>query len=151
MKSRYIVFGLLFGFVLSRGGATNFDAMVGMFRLTDLHLMGVIGTAVLVSAIGFRLFRRGVLHTRSGEPPALTPKPMTRGLVWGSLLFGVGWAIAGTCPGTALAQIGEGHLAGVFTFTGILLGAALNQRLENLAKRRHEQQPSSAPPLRKAA
>jgi uncharacterized membrane protein YedE/YeeE len=150
MKSRYVLFGLLFGFVLSRGGATSFDAIVGMFRLTDLHLFGVIGMAVLVSAIGFRLFRRGVIHTRSGEQPALTPKPMTRGLVWGGLLFGVGWAIAGTCPGTALAQIGEGHLAGLFTFTGILLGAALNQRLESRAKRRH-QQPSPLASLPKAA
>ncbi|HEY0714140.1 MAG TPA: DUF6691 family protein [Polyangia bacterium] len=135
MKSRYIVFGLLFGFVLSRAGATNFDAMVGMFRLTDLHLFGVIGTAVLVSAIGFQLFRRGLLRPRTGERPALQPKPMTRGLILGGLLFGAGWAIAGTCPGTALVQIGEGHLAGIFTFSGILLGAALNRHLQIRVKR----------------
>lgn len=136
MKSRYIAFGVLFGFVLSRAGATSYDAIVGMFRLTDVHLFGVIGVAVAVSALGFQLFRRGLWRTRSREPAALAPKPMSPGLVWGGLLFGVGWAIAGTCPGTALAQIGEGHLAGIFTFAGILLGARLQGPLGALARRR---------------
>ena len=43
----------------------------------------------------------------------------------GALLFGVGWALSGTCPGTALAQIGEGRLVGLYTASGILLGTAL--------------------------
>jgi hypothetical protein len=129
MQSRYVLFGLLFGFVLSRAGATSYDAIVGMFRLTDLHLFGVIGAAVAVSAVGFQLFRRGLWRTRESQPPALAPKPMTPAVIWGGLLFGAGWAIAGTCPGTALAQVGEGHLAGLFTFAGILLGAYLHPML----------------------
>lgn len=129
MNSRSIAFGLLFGFLLSRVGATSYDAISGMFALTDLHLWGVIGLAIAVAATGFALFRRFGVRARGGAPLALAKKPYTPAVVWGGLLFGVGWAIAGTCPGTALAQIGEGRLAGVVTFVGIVLGAYVQNRL----------------------
>jgi uncharacterized membrane protein YedE/YeeE len=125
MKDKHLALGALFGFILSRAGATDYDAISGMFRLVDLHLFGVIGIAVLVSAAGFALARRLGARSRNGELLSFEKKPMTRGLAVGALLFGVGWAVSGTCPGTALAQIGEGRLAGVLTFAGILLGARL--------------------------
>jgi uncharacterized membrane protein YedE/YeeE len=129
MNSRSIGFGLVFGFLLSRVGATDYDAISGMFALTDLHLMGVIGLAIAVAALGFALFRRFRLTAHGGAPLALAKKPYTPGVIWGGLLFGVGWAVAGTCPGTALAQIGEGRLAGVVTYAGIVLGAYAQNRL----------------------
>ena len=128
MSARHVVFGSAFGFILSRAGATSYDAIAGMFLLEDLHLFGVIGVAIAVSAIGFELMRRTGVKARRGGAIALSKKPVQPGLVIGGLLFGVGWGLAGTCPGTALAQIGEGRLAGVFTFAGILLGAWLQQR-----------------------
>jgi uncharacterized protein len=78
-----------------------------------------------VCAAGFFVVRRSGGRALNGELLVLTKKPMTRGLLGGALLFGVGWGVAGTCPGTALAQIGEGRLAGLVTLTGILLGAWL--------------------------
>ncbi len=125
MTSKSLIFGALFGFVLSRVGATDYDAIASMFKLTDLHLMGVIGGAVALSALGFRLIRRSAARSLSGERIALTQKPMTRWLVAGSLMFGVGWALSGTCPGTALAQLGEGRWAALATIAGILLGSYL--------------------------
>jgi uncharacterized membrane protein YedE/YeeE len=125
MHAKHIAFGALFGFILSRSGATDYDAIHGMFTLTDPHLLGVIGIAVAVSALGFFVGRRRGVRALNGEPLALTKKPMTRGLAGGALAFGVGWAVSGACPGTALAQIGEGRLAGIVTFAGILLGAWL--------------------------
>jgi uncharacterized protein len=145
MHGKHIAFGALFGFILSRAGATDYDAISGMFRLTDLHLIGVIGVAVVVSAIGFFVARRVHAKALNGEPLALTKKPMTRGLAAGALLFGVGWAISGTCPGTALAQIGEGRLAGLITFTGILLGAWLQARLDQRGRKRADSPPGATP------
>ncbi len=127
MQARHVAFGALFGFILSRVGATDYDAIFGMFRLTDLHLMGVIGGAVLVSAVGFAWFRKARAHSLAGEAVTLAQKPFTRQLPLGALLFGMGWAVAGTCPGTALAQIGEGRLVGLITFAGILIGSWLAQ------------------------
>jgi len=128
MSSRPAIFGVVFGFILSRVGASSYDAIAGMFLLQDLHLVGVIGVAIATSAVGFALMRRAGVRSRSGAPLALQTKPVQPGLVVGGLLFGVGWALTGTCPGTSLAQIGEGRLAGLFTFAGILLGAWLQQR-----------------------
>jgi uncharacterized protein len=121
--SRTLLFGLLFGFVLSRIGATDYDAIAGMFRLTDLHLMGVIGGAVGLSGLGFWLIRRRAIRSLDGGPIELMKKPMTRWLPLGAVMFGVGWALTGTCPGTALAQLGEGRFAALATIAGILLGS----------------------------
>jgi uncharacterized protein len=141
MTTRIVAFGLLFGFVLSRVGATDYDAIAGMFRLTDLHLMGVIGAAVVLSALGFFLIKKTHLRTLGGDPIELTKKPMTPWLVPGALLFGVGWALSGTCPGTALAQIGEGRWAALATFAGILIGAFAGERLS-----RRRSAPAQRPP-----
>jgi uncharacterized protein len=143
MNSGSIGFGLVFGFLLSRAGATDYDAISGMFALTDLHLMGVMGLAIAVAAVGFALFRRFRLRARGGAPLALARKPYTPGVIWGGLLFGVGWALAGTCPGTALAQIGEGRLAGVVTFAGIVLGAHVQNRFATARARARAEQDAS--------
>ncbi len=120
---RFFGFGLLFGFFLTRAGATDGDAIVGMFLLDDLHLAGVMGVAIGVAAVGLRVLRR------AGLVEAVAPKPMKPGLVVGGLLFGAGWALTGTCPGTGLAQLGEGRLLALFTVGGMLLGTALYGRL----------------------
>lgn len=125
MTGRTIAFGALFGFVLSRVGATDYDAIHGMFTLRDMTLAGVMVTAIGLLALSFLVVRRKSVRTVSGQPIALTPKPMTTGLVAGSLLFGAGWALSGTCPGTALAQLGEGKLAAMATVAGILVASGL--------------------------
>lgn len=119
-----LLFGVAFGFVLSRVGATDYDAIAKMFLLEDFHLAGVMGVAVVVAAIGLGIVRRarsGILATWAG---LVQEKPMKPGLVLGAAMFGVGWAITGTCPGTGLAQIGEGKVIALFTVCGMLLGTA---------------------------
>lgn len=125
LNSPIILLGTLFGFALSRAGATDFDTIFNMFRLTDLHLFGVMGTAVAVTSAAFWLIKRGRLNAATGDPIRIEPKPMKKGLIAGSVLFGAGWALSGTCPGTALAQIGEGRFMGLFTLAGILGGTFL--------------------------
>ena len=117
------LFGLLFGFVLSRSGATSYDRITGMFLLSDLHIMGVIGVAVATAGIGLAWQR----HRRGGVA-LIQPKPKRPGSGYGAAIFGAGWALTGTCPGTGFAQIGEGKLLALFTVGGMLLGAALYQR-----------------------
>jgi uncharacterized protein len=92
---RYLVLGMFFGFALSRGRVTDYDTIAGMFRLTDLHLFGVIGTAIAVTALGFWLIRRSGGRTVAGAPIEFRPKPWHRGTIWGGLVFGAGWALTG--------------------------------------------------------
>jgi uncharacterized membrane protein YedE/YeeE len=123
----YVLAGVVFAFCLSRARATHYDAIMGMFRLTDLHLFGVIGCAVATAALGLWLLRMSARRSISGAPMELEPKPFRRGLVSGGLAFGVGWALSGACPGTALAQLGEGKLYALATVSGIVLGTWLER------------------------
>jgi uncharacterized membrane protein YedE/YeeE len=125
---RFLVFGVAFGFILSRVGATDFDAIAGMFLLEDLHLAGVIGVAVLAAAPVLWWLRRRGIACPSGCTHTIAPKATKPGLVLGSVLFGAGWALAGTCPGTALAQLGEGRLMAIATLVGIVAGVLLFRR-----------------------
>ncbi|HET9933006.1 MAG TPA: DUF6691 family protein [Polyangiaceae bacterium] len=147
-RDRSWIWGIVFGFVLSRIGATDPRAIHGMFTLTDPQLLVVIALAIAITAVVFFGFRRGRFTTRSGAPAALSPKPWQRGLVVGGLLFGVGWAVSGACPGTALTQIGEGRLSGALTFLGILVGAELVRRVTR--RKASSPAPVSAPPAGEA-
>ena len=124
MTSFYVTLGVLFGFVLSRSGAADYDFIQGMFLFERFQLYGIIGTAVAVTAPGLWLIRR---HGRTalGRPLDVELKPMHRGNVAGGLLFGVGWSIAGMCPGPILVNIGEGKIYAIAALAGALAGAGL--------------------------
>src|SRR5262245_2030480 len=121
----FTLFGVLFGFVRSRGRVTDYDVIAAMFRLAEVHLFGVIGSAIATTALGFWLLRRAGNTTMSGTPIEVRRKPWQRGAIWGGLLLGAGWALSGACPGTSLAQLGEGKVVALFTVAGILLGTYL--------------------------
>lgn len=135
MNYSFLLFGAVFGFLLSRAGATTFDFYAKLFLLRDFQLLWVIVTAGAVGATGVLLLKR--LRARSldgGQPLNYQGKPMRRGLVIGALLFGIGWGLSGSCPGTAPAMLGEGKLLAGFTILGILLGTYLYGRLHGREK-----------------
>lgn len=123
MLALYIVLGTIFGFVLSRSGAADYDYIQGMFLFERFQLYGIIGTAVLLTAPGLWLIqRRG--RTVAGAPIHVELKPMNRGTIAGSLLFGIGWSMAGMCPGPILVNIGEGKVYALAALAGALTGAS---------------------------
>lgn len=135
MTIAYIVLGTIFGFILSRSGAADYDVIQGMFLFTNFQLYGVIGVAIAVTAPGIWLLRRRG-RTIGGAPLAIELKPMHRGNVAGSVLFGMGWSICGMCPGPILVNIGEGKLYAIAALAGALVGAGafgtLYARLQDL-------------------
>lgn len=118
----YILFGLLFGYFLSKSRATDYDSIVAMFRLREFQLYGVLLVAVAVISFGLFLLRRGGNRTVSGRSMEMKPLKWDPNRLAGAFLFGSGWALAGTCPGTSLAQIGEGKLVAFATVIGIATG-----------------------------
>jgi len=126
MKYLFLLFGAVFGFLVSRAGATTFDFYAKLFLFQDLQLLWVIGSAVLVGAAGVAILKAsGARSVLTGEALVYEVKPMRKGALPGALIFGVGWGLAGACPGTAPAMLGEGKLAAGFTILGILLGTYL--------------------------
>lgn len=126
MKVPFLLLGALFGFLLSRGGATTYDFYAKLFLFQDLQLLWVIVNAIAVGAPLLRLLQRANARALlTGERIAFARKPMKRGLFAGALLLGVGWGLAGACPGTVLVMVGEGKIGAFFTVLGVSLGTWL--------------------------
>jgi uncharacterized membrane protein YedE/YeeE len=124
MSLLYVVLGTIFGFALSRSGASDYNYIQAMFLLESFQLYGIIGTAVVLTAPGLWLIkRRG--RTALGTRIEVPARPMHRGNVIGGLLFGVGWSLTGMCPGPILVNIGEGKIYALAALAGALTGAAL--------------------------
>jgi uncharacterized protein len=137
-----LVFGVIFGYVLSRSGAADYNYIQQMFLLESFQLYGIIGTAVVLTApVVWLLKRRG--RTLSGAAVNVEVKPGHRGNVAGGLLFGVGWSICGMCPGPILVNIGEGKLYAFAALAGALVGTALFGRLYDVL-----QAPLRLPPVK---
>lgn len=124
----YLLFGTIFGLILSRSGAADYDFIQGMFLLQNFQLYGIIGTAVAVTAPGLWLLkRRG--RTISGRALDVERKAANRGNLIGGVLFGIGWSIAGMCPGPIFVNIGEGKVYALAALAGALTGTAVFGRL----------------------
>jgi uncharacterized protein len=120
----YLALGTAFGFVLSRSGAADYNFVQGMFLFEEFQLYGIIATAVLLGAVGIRAIKwRG--RTIAGRPIAIELKPLHRGNAIGGLIFGIGWSLAGMCPGPIFVNIGEGKIYALAALAGALAGTAL--------------------------
>ena len=110
-------FGILFGFLLHKGGATKYDVIVGQLLLTDFTVLKIMLSAVVTGMIG-------IYFMKSMGWIKLSLKSGSVGKnVIGALIFGVGFAILGYCPGTIAGAIGNGYLdAIVGGLAGIILG-----------------------------
>ena len=131
----FLAFGIGFGFLLSRAGATSPAIISELLLFEDLRLLWVIATAVMLGgALTWLAWRRQWRARNTNEPITIQHKPFKRGLIVGAVLFGLGWAATGVCPGTALAMLGEGKWFAAWVGAGIVLGAGMgswmNRRLE---------------------
>lgn len=105
---KYLVIGMAFGIILVKAEIISWYRIQEMFRLQSFHMYGVIGSAVIVGIISVWLIKKFNIKTIYGEEIKLHPKEFNKGQIFGGLLFGLGWAITGACPGPLFAQIGTG-------------------------------------------
>ncbi len=107
---KYAAVGLIFGVVFVKAEIISWFRIQEMFRLQSFHMYGVIGTAVVVGIISVWLIKKFKVKTIHGEAIEFHPKKFNKGQIYGGLLFGLGWAVTGACPGPLFAQIGTGAL-----------------------------------------
>lgn len=115
--------GALFGFGLSFSTMIRPEVVLSFLRLQDFGLMLVMGGAVLVVLLAYklapRLLQRPLLDDHFHEHPSV----WNRDTAVGAALFGVGWGICGVCPGPAIAGLGAGNWSLLWALAGIALGA----------------------------
>ena len=127
----YLVVGMVFGLVLVKSEAASWYRVQEMFRFESFHMFGIIGSAVVTGLISTWLLRKFRKEALGGEPIQIVPKAMTwRRYVFGGLLFGVGWGLAGVCPGPIFALLGAGALPIVVVLLFALLGTWLYGALQ---------------------
>lgn len=119
---KYLIVGLLFGIVFVKAEIISWFRIQEMFRLQSFFMYGVIGSAILVGAISIQLIKRLGVKTLSGEPIKIANKEFRKGQVIGGFIFGLGWALTGTCPGPLFAQIGFGYSVVVVTLLSAIAG-----------------------------
>jgi uncharacterized protein len=116
-----LILGVFFGFSLNKAGLTKYHKIVNVFRLTDLAVLKFMMTALVVSMSGLYILRGLGLVTFPNVPATYVV-----GNVVGGLIFGVGMALSGYCPGTCAAGSGEGKLDYLIPgLLGFLVGAAI--------------------------
>jgi uncharacterized membrane protein YedE/YeeE len=104
-----LLLGICFGMILTNGEVISWFRIQEMFRFDSFHMYGIIGSAILVGALSMYLLRKFNVQTRSGGPIVIEKKQLGRGTVAGGLIFGIGWALTGACPGPLFALAGNGY------------------------------------------
>jgi uncharacterized protein len=119
---KYVIAGAVFGILLVKSEVVSWFRIQEMFRFQSFHMYGVIGSAVAVGMFSVWLIKRFDIKTLDGEKVVFPQKKFNKGQVYGGLLFGLGWALAGNCPGPIYALIGAGAWPIFIVFLGALLG-----------------------------
>ena len=127
MKSiKYILTGILFGIVMVKSEALSWYRIQEMFRFQSFHMYGIIGTAVLLGIISVALIKKYKLKDITGEEIVFTPKKQS---IWkyllGGILFGLGWALTGACPGPLFVLLGYGYISVSIVIISSIFGTYL--------------------------
>ncbi len=116
---KYLIAGMYFGIVLIKSEVISWFRIQEMFRFQGFHMYGVLGLAIAVGIISVLIMKRKGGRTLEDEDIILKDKSYHHGLVIGGLLFGLGWAFTGACPGPIYALFGSGY----WVFAVVLLSA----------------------------
>ena len=119
---KYLIVGILFGIIFVKGEIISWFRIQEMFRFQSFHMYGVIGSAIVVGALSIFLIKKYDIKTLNGEKIKITSKEYNKGVIFGGLIFGMGWALTGACPGPLYAQIGSGFAAITITLLSATFG-----------------------------
>ena len=121
-NGRYFFSGIALGIILVKSEVISWFRIQEMFRLQSFHMYGVIGSAILVGMVSLWIIKKFNIKTIHGEPIRLVPYKFSKGQIFGGLIFGVGWALTGACPGPLFAQIGTGATVVIVTLFSAIAG-----------------------------
>lgn len=122
----YLAIGIFFGIIMFKSEAASWFRIYEMFQFGSFHMYGIIGSALVLGVIGIQLIKRKDIKPVDGSDMSLQPKEkgVSRYLI-GGIIFGLGWALAGACPGPMYVLAGAGYVSILIVIVGALLGTLL--------------------------
>lgn len=118
---KYLFCGILFGVILVKAEVVSWYRIQEMFRFQAFHMYGIIGSAIAIGMISIFLIKKFKIKTIDGEEIKIATKELNKGTVIGGLMFGLGWALTGACPGPLYALFGSG----IWVFIVVVFAAVL--------------------------
>ncbi len=114
-----LITGIIFGILLQQGRVARFEKQVGAMLLKDMTILKFMLSAIIVGMIGINIL------AATGLAPLSVKSTVVGANLIGGIIFGIGWAIVGYCPGTSLAAVGEGRVHAIPAIIGMIVGGAL--------------------------
>ena len=120
---KFLLVGIFFGIVLVKSEAVSWYRIYEMFKFQSFHMYGIIGSAVILGVIIVWLIKKNKVKSIEGREIDLPPKDkvFTRYMV-GGIIFGLGWALAGACPGPMYVLLGTGIWSMLIVIAAAVLG-----------------------------
>ncbi len=123
---KFLIIGFIFGIVLTKSEAVSWYRIYEMFHFQSFHMYGIIGVAIATGITGIALIKKFNIKDSTGKPIIIADKEKGSTRYWlGGFLFGLGWALVGSCPGPIFILLGAGVFPVVLVFLGALLGTFL--------------------------
>lgn len=123
---KFLIAGILFGIIMTRSEAISWYRIQEMFRFQSFHMYGIIGTAVIIGVLSVYLIKKYKAKDIYGHPIVFQSKEMgVARYILGGIIFGLGWALTGACPGPIVVNIGYGFLSMIIVFLFAILGTYL--------------------------
>jgi len=120
---KFLFAGIFFGIVLVKSEAVSWYRIYEMFKFQSFHMYGIIGSAVLIGVVGIFLIKKYKINSVEGKAITVIPKDrsFTRYIVGGTI-FGLGWALAGACPGPMYILLGAGFFPMIIVIIAAMAG-----------------------------
>lgn len=128
----YLTVGIFFGILMYKSEAASWFRIYEMFEFGSFHMYGIIGSALLLGVIGIQIIKRNNIKAIGNRQMQLDPKnkSVPRYLI-GGIIFGLGWALAGACPGPMYVLAGAGYYSILVVIGGALLGTFVYGLIRN--------------------
>lgn len=127
----FLIAGIYFGVLLTKAQVISWIRIQEMFHFQSFHMFGVIGSAIITGAIGVQLLRYRRIRSVTQQAITIRKVAFHKGQILGGLIFGIGWALTGACPGPIFAVIGSGYSVFIVILVSALAGTWVYGKLRN--------------------
>jgi uncharacterized membrane protein YedE/YeeE len=120
---KFLLAGTIFGIIMAQSEAMSWYRIQEMFRFQSFHMYGIIGTAVVLGALGVFIIKKFTIKDMYGDPIQFEPKERQWvKSILGGAIFGLGWALSGACPGPIVVNVGFGFTSMLIVLAFAVLG-----------------------------